>query len=64
MFDDQAQEGKWTWADGSLVSDPLWAEGEPNNDWFNEDCAITNRLGAWNDINCENSYKFACQIVI
>lgn len=37
-----------------------WAEGEPNNYNGNENCAVLNADGRFNDVNCENTYAFAC----
>jgi hypothetical protein len=37
-----------------------WAEGEPNNYNGNENCAVLNAEGRFNDVNCENANAFAC----
>ena len=42
------------------VQDKIWEEGEPNNDHFNEDCAVGRATG-WNDIPCYLTRNLICQ---
>ena len=38
-----------------------WDANEPNNSGGNEDCAVQNSNGRWNDENCTNAYAFSCE---
>ncbi|XP_071807825.1 C-type lectin domain family 4 member M-like [Asterias amurensis] len=56
-------EGTWVCLDGegtNDVQDKIWAEGEPNNDGGNEDCAEGWAAG-WNDIPCDIRRSLICQ---
>ena len=64
----QEQEGKWTWADGYPVSKFFWASEQPDDQKHekDQDCVIHfgEDLGAWRDVWCDRTFKFACQIVV
>merc|ERR1711962_1690367 len=49
---DEAQEGSWTWSDGSPWDYQKWGSGEPNNAGGSEDCSMMWPNG-WNDVPCE-----------
>ena len=59
---DYADEGHWTWADGSAVTYTRWNSGEPNNAGNNEDCMEIGLFssGDWNDNACSMQQPFMC----
>ncbi|XP_066910705.1 macrophage mannose receptor 1-like isoform X2 [Clytia hemisphaerica] len=60
-LNDQKQEGKWVWSDGSEVDYLAWSHREPNN-LRNEDCMhVKWKSTKWNDIKCMNKYQFVCK---
>ncbi|KAM6130248.1 LOW QUALITY PROTEIN: pulmonary surfactant-associated protein D [Phoenicopterus ruber ruber] len=56
---DEQTEGRFMYLNGGAVAHTNWNAGEPNN-LKNEDCAIIQDSGKWNDINCTNS----CTLII
>jgi len=53
---------KLTPTDGRMAAGVYtWATNEPNDWGGNEDCAVMGSNGRWNDVNCNNSYRFACR---
>jgi hypothetical protein len=73
---DIAVEGQWRWQhnsaqfwqggpNGSAVGGAYrnWSLFEPNN-LLNEDCALTNALGAWSDDNCSALHSYLCEGVV
>lgn len=56
-------EGGWAWISGSTYSYSNWAAGEPNDSGGDEDCVINNHNygTAWNDIDCDRSFRFVCE---
>ncbi len=49
-------------SDGRLAAGVWsWAEGEPNNNGGNQDCAVQFGSGRWDDRACSNSLPYACQ---
>ena len=62
-LNDRDREGTYTWSSGSTAGYRNWASGEPNNDWFREDCVeIYNSSGQWNDEDCGSSRPYVCEI--
>jgi hypothetical protein len=61
-YTDGDTEGTWKWNDGMGQGYVNWLPGEPNNA-NNEDCVVQNLNGGgkWNDINCNNNYRFICE---
>uniref|UniRef100_A0A671L2P7 Macrophage mannose receptor 1-like n=1 Tax=Sinocyclocheilus anshuiensis TaxID=1608454 RepID=A0A671L2P7_9TELE len=64
MYDPSAG---FVWSDGSSSSYQSWTSDEPNNLNNIENCvemriSIWDRDGAWNDINCQDSKNWYCQI--
>jgi len=60
---DAAQEGTWTWSDGTAWDYENWEDGEPNNDGGDEPYAVIYpRGGRWNDDSRWGSYAFVCSI--
>ncbi|XP_078392266.1 CD209 antigen-like protein C [Cetorhinus maximus] len=53
-------ERNWKWVDGTPVSFTRWDQGEPNNWYVNENCAII-RSADWNDVSCSNHFRFICE---
>ena len=54
--------GTWVCLDGEGidVQDKRWNDGEPNNVYGNEDCAVGVDLG-WFDLPCDHTRKSICQ---
>ncbi|XP_078392781.1 C-type lectin domain family 17, member A-like [Cetorhinus maximus] len=53
-------ERHWKWVDGTPVSFTRWDQGEPNNWYGNENCAVI-RSASWNDVSCSNHFRFICE---
>ncbi|XP_078392315.1 C-type lectin lectoxin-Phi1-like [Cetorhinus maximus] len=53
-------ERNWKWVDGTPVSFTRWDQGEPNNWYGNENCAVIRRA-SWNDVSCSNHFRFICE---
>jgi hypothetical protein len=62
-YSDSFIEGTWRWSSGRGNGYVNWHAGEPNNQ-NNEDCAVLNQYtdGKWNDSNCNNAFRFVCEI--
>ncbi|KAG7325908.1 hypothetical protein KOW79_010833 [Hemibagrus wyckioides] len=64
---DSAEEGKWTWVDGTKITTGFWWQGEPNNYDGIEDCAATGSKFAkaevmtWADYPCETELNAICE---
>ncbi|KAK4821124.1 hypothetical protein QYF61_013510 [Mycteria americana] len=52
---DEQTEGMFMYLNGGAVTYRNWNAGEPNN-LKNEDCAVIQDSGKWNDVNCSNSH--------
>ncbi|XP_066445595.1 hepatic lectin-like [Eleutherodactylus coqui] len=60
---DMDEEDSWTWVDGSNyeTSYKLWAEGQPD-DWdYREDCVHLWTSGQWNDHPCHYEHYGICE---
>ena len=67
--DDQWEEGKFRWSNGSLVLNVNWADGEPNPESKfaeTEDCVIMdpNREYRWADVDCKKTFMAICEYEI
>ncbi|NXJ75843.1 MBL protein, partial [Trogon melanurus] len=51
---DEQTEGRFMYLNGGAVTYSNWKDGEPNN-LKNEDCAVIQDSGKWNDVNCLSS---------
>ncbi len=62
-YTDEAQEGIWSWSNNSTGIFENWHSGEPNNAGT-ENCAHIweNQNADWNDINCNNNYRYICEL--
>nr|XP_040030578.1 C-type lectin domain family 4 member M-like isoform X2 [Gasterosteus aculeatus aculeatus] len=62
---DSAEEGTWTWVDGTPVNTTYWQDGQPNSFKGNQDCGETlqssSGVGEWNDNSCSNDQIFICE---
>ncbi|XP_062372972.1 C-type lectin domain family 4 member F isoform X1 [Sardina pilchardus] len=67
---DTEEEGVWRWVDGTVLTNPYWAPGEPNDDDVEkeggEDCAeissdATDFSKAWNDMLCSTAFQYICE---
>ena len=63
---DNDNEGTFTWlSDGTEFDYSNWSKGEPNNAFWNEDCAHLRKVKSfeWNDSNCDgrNGNTALCQ---
>jgi hypothetical protein len=65
-YTDAASEGTWAWVTGVNGYMPgageFWAQGEPSNDYGNENCAQLYADGHANDTFCGNALPFVCEI--
>ncbi|XP_038573591.1 macrophage mannose receptor 1-like [Micropterus salmoides] len=57
----------YVWSDGSPVNFQHWEDGEPNNKNNVESCTEfkmykRSSSGSWNDVHCETSHNWLCQI--
>uniref|UniRef100_R4G2E2 LP-Bra-2 n=1 Tax=Brachyurophis roperi TaxID=1295043 RepID=R4G2E2_9SAUR len=58
------RKGIWEWSDGSNLTYTSWKEGEPNNFFNIEFCAVLSagtRYLQWNDKSCVLPHKFICK---
>nr|A3FM55.1 RecName: Full=C-type lectin 1; Short=CTL; Flags: Precursor [Hydrophis hardwickii]ABN54808.1 C-type lectin-like protein 1 [Hydrophis hardwickii] len=58
------RNGIWEWSDGSNLTYTSWKEGEPNNLFNMEFCAVLSagtRYLQWNDKKCTLLHPFLCQ---
>nr|XP_022337897.1 galactose-specific lectin nattectin-like isoform X2 [Crassostrea virginica] len=60
---DRFREGRWVWASsGNVFRYSNWADGEPNNVRYIEDCMeIYMPKRAWADADCQKENKFICE---
>ena len=59
---DAASEGAWVWSPSNTpLSYTNWNYGEPNDSGSGEDCVVAYSSGKWNDVRCNNKYKYVCQ---
>ena len=42
------------------VQDKRWIDNQPNNNYGNQDCAVSHTSG-WHDEECETTRKLICQ---
>ncbi|XP_015721592.1 mannose-binding protein [Coturnix japonica] len=54
---DAQTEGRFMYLSGGPLTYSNWKSGEPNN-LRNEDCAVIDGSGKWNDLDCSNSNIF------
>ncbi|EYF03864.1 Hypothetical protein CAP_5128 [Chondromyces apiculatus DSM 436] len=62
-FNDQDEEGVFTWTDGSPVDYASWGVGEPNNSYDLEHCVYLSvgvGGGAWDDLPCDYETRYVC----
>ncbi|XP_043954892.1 type-2 ice-structuring protein-like [Gambusia affinis] len=59
---DAAEEGSWTWSDGTLMTFTNWCPGEPNNLRGCQHCMQMNHSGkkCWDDNNCPSRQPSVC----
>ena len=57
---DAAQEGTWTWSDGTAWDYENWEFGEPNNGGGDEPYIVISDSGRWNDESRYGTYPFVC----
>uniref|UniRef100_R4FJR2 LP-Fur-1 n=1 Tax=Furina ornata TaxID=529697 RepID=R4FJR2_9SAUR len=58
------RKGIWEWSDGSNLTYTSWEDGEPNNFFNREFCAVLSigsRYLQWNDKNCMHKHPFVCK---
>ncbi len=60
---DRDKEGTFVWVDGSPVGFAPWDNGEPNDQWWSEDCVglLIDQGGDWNDEDCDSFSNFVCE---
>nr|CAZ39359.1 C-type lectin receptor [Plecoglossus altivelis] len=66
---DLEKEGEWRWVDNTTLQNKYWDQWneEPNNiqsgGMEGEDCAVLDSFSlTWFDVECENIYKYICQM--
>uniref|UniRef100_A0A4W5MWU2 C-type lectin domain-containing protein n=1 Tax=Hucho hucho TaxID=62062 RepID=A0A4W5MWU2_9TELE len=72
LKEEEDTEGTWAWLDGTELSQGYWADGEPNDDMNNEDCAAIysknhprktwDAMKTWNDAPCTYALKWICEM--
>ncbi|XP_060079457.1 perlucin-like protein [Ylistrum balloti] len=56
-------EGDWIWASTmEPITNANWSPGEPNDNAGTEDCLAIVLNGLWNDVPCNISLPFVCEI--
>ncbi|XP_068224470.1 perlucin-like protein isoform X2 [Palaemon carinicauda] len=66
-LNDQEEEGTFRWShDKSLPQYNKWMSGEPNDYYGDEDCVVSHPYynNHWNDISCDQEFKFACEVTL
>ncbi|XP_065130400.1 uncharacterized protein [Paramisgurnus dabryanus] len=63
---DIAEEGKMKWVDNTTLDKGFWGQGEPNDQYGNEDCVVIrssaeSSLNNWNDIPCTQTRTWICE---
>lgn len=62
---DVLTENTFIWTrDGSPMTYGRWANGEPNNQYSDEDCVHVLDYGGvllWNDVPCSENYSVICE---
>jgi len=60
---DEEQEGKWKWVNGSDSAFKGWSPGEPSDRTGNENYAVIQASGGWNDVNSrpQKNLGFFCE---
>ena len=59
---DAVYEGDWRWNDGTAWRYESWTANEPNNAGHDQNYALINHLGHWNDEYASAELPFFCQI--
>uniref|UniRef100_A0A8K9UXN7 C-type lectin domain-containing protein n=1 Tax=Oncorhynchus mykiss TaxID=8022 RepID=A0A8K9UXN7_ONCMY len=72
LKEEEDKEGTWAWLDGTELTQGYWADGEPNDDMNNEDCAAIysknhpkatwDAMKTWNDAPCRYALKWICEM--
>ncbi|XP_055720845.1 C-type lectin domain family 4 member K-like [Salvelinus fontinalis] len=72
LKEEEDKEGTWAWLDGTDLTQGYWADGEPNDDMNNEDCAAIysknhpkttwDAMKTWNDAPCRYALKWICEM--
>lgn len=57
---DVVTEGTFMQVSGVIAPNLPWSVGQPSND-NNEDCVVSGYLGGFNDDNCHQLRRFACE---
>ena len=69
-LNDIGQEGSWVWEESQRLAKAgftNWVEGEPDEYYGNEDCAVLNKIrGGWNpaqwsDVQCSHHHHSLCE---
>ncbi len=66
-LNDRSDEGDYEWSSGATSGYRAWADGEPNNSFFSEDCVELlprgdgDNRGRWNDTNCSDDRRSICE---
>ena len=59
---DSSNKSRWQWIDGSLAVYLNFADNQPNNWKGTEDCVEMYPSRKWNDLNCNTSLHYSCEL--
>ena len=59
---DSSIKSRWQWIDGSLAVYLNFGSKEPNNWKGSEDCVEMYPSRKWNDLNCNTSLHYSCEL--
>ncbi|XP_062838311.1 C-type lectin domain family 4 member E isoform X2 [Anolis carolinensis] len=63
----QWETNKWKWPDGTELTTPFWAAGQPDGDPSDKACVeishtCTTREECWNNVRCEEKKRPVCEV--
>ena len=61
-LNDQVTEGTFAWVNGEAVSFTDFDAGEPNNGGGNQNCVVVFEGGGWDDDQCGDFFRYACEL--
>ncbi|KAF0313070.1 Lectin BRA-3 [Amphibalanus amphitrite] len=64
-LNDRDHEDQFSWCNGDPVDFLYWARGQPDDLWFDQDCAhidYDSSTGQWDDEDCDDEKHFVCKV--